>query len=361
VNAFERDAPTQIMAHVAKAASRRFDCKVVALARDGALRSAFSFCETDVLHMQSLLDIRGFSRLHRLLESYRPHVVHVTLLRPTLIAAAFATFRPLSQRPVVIITHNGIHEWHEGGRLAALLVPSWYRWVAKRADRIVAVSFAARKDLMEAGIPGDKVDVIHNGVDAEVFKPGKHISEKQTLLVAAAGNLRRIKGHELLVEAAAVAAAVNEDLAFVLWGDGLQRNRLEEMIREKGLTERFRVPGHAGNLPDLLPQTDIFVQPSLQEAFGMAAAEAMSCGVPVIVSDAGGLPELVSDGVTGLVFPAGNVAELSTGIIKLASDPAMRERMGHAARTRVVEHFSLSKTTDEYLSLYNRLLTRETE
>src|SRR5262249_40764987 len=162
----------------------------------------------------------------------------------------------------------------------------------------------------------DQINVIRNGVDTMRFSPGNpamrrdwisqlfpHAEAEHTVLVGNAGNLRSVKGHAVLLEGAAEALKRNPNLRFVVWGEGPERQRLQRRIDALKLGHSFVLAGRCLGMEAALASCDLYVQPSFEESFGMAAAEAMACGVPVIATDAGGLPELLDD--CGVIVPKG--------------------------------------------------------
>jgi glycosyltransferase involved in cell wall biosynthesis len=367
-NAFEADAPTRLLLSTAVAArtSGRWAVSFAALSRGGPLAStAAQAGETRVIGLRSVADLAGAARFVRLVREFRPSVVHVSLLRPFLVGVPLAR---LAGAPLIVASNHGMHEWGEGGRVAAKMVPPWFRRVARITDKIVTVSSAAAADLARAGVNASRIAVIHNGVDTARHNPGLRghraalvaslfpgDDHSGVLLVGAAGNLRGVKGHAVLVDAAASVAPKLPHARFVVWGDGPLHGDLTRRAAAAGIASRFLFPGRAADVAAAAAACDIFVQPSLGESFGLAAAEAMSCGVPVVASAVGGLPEVVEDGVTGFLLAPGSSRALAAHLLYLAARPALRDAMGVAGRARAVAHFALDKMTDSYLALYETL------
>jgi len=143
----------------------------------------------------------------------------------------------------------------------------------------------------------------------------------------------------------------------VLAGDGFERPALAKLAEELGISNDVTFLGWVPNvtLPDYYRAAAISVVPSLEEGFGIPAAEAMGCEVPVVASDAGGLPEVVEHGVTGLVVPRGDTAALAEAIGSLLADPARRRRMGVAGRERALRLFDWDRTAEQFERLYLEL------
>lgn len=304
--------------------------------------------------------------LDRLIRKFQPHLLHVALTRPALLGVPVAA---LCRVPRVVIAQHGVHEWREGRAMPEWLVRTAFVNVARFADRVVAVSAAGARALADAGVSPGKLLAIPNGVDTDRFSPALRANRgdilgnlfglalpAETILVGGAGNLRAVKGYDVFVEAAARIAAFTPDVRFVVWGEGSERGALEGLIRERGLGDRFLLPGRTSSPEISLAACDVFVQPSREEAFGLAAAEAMSCGVPVIASAAGGLSELVEDGVSGLLVTPGDIGSLAANLGYLLRNPDLRAGMGTRARERICAQFQVQRMVRDFLILYDLLL-----
>ena len=143
----------------------------------------------------------------------------------------------------------------------------------------------------------------------------------------------------------------------VLVGDGPERSRVEALAREAGLAEHLEILGELDDVRSLLSIADAFLLPSAQESFGLAALEAMACGVPVVASRVGGLPEVITDGLTGYLRDPDDHAGMAAAVLDLLDDPSLRQRVVHLARASVVDRFDEDRVVPMYEALYQRLLT----
>ncbi|MCX7020343.1 MAG: glycosyltransferase [bacterium] len=369
VNAFEPDAPTRLMTEIGNAArnSGRYECRVMALSRGGTFQREISdrVGPSSVIGMRSFFDWTAIRRLDRAIKKYRPDILHVMLMRPTLAGGLLARW---NRGCSLLVTQHGVHEWAEGGRVAGLFIPHAFRFAVEPARALVTVSQESRNTLLRHKLPPDLVQVIPNGVNTDLFSPSLKSHRREVLsglfpgdnpdavlLAGAAGNLRTIKGHMSMIQAAAKLAKHIPQLRFVIWGEGPEQRGLEDAITHSALKNRFVLPGWRKDMGCALAACDIFIQPSISESFGLAAAEAMSCAVPVVASNIGGLPEIVRDGECGLLFSPGSSDDLSIKLGNLAEDQQYRHDLGQAARKRVVEFFSLGLMTDRYISVYDQL------
>lgn len=235
-----------------------------------------------------------------------------------------------------IVMSSGGTDYFMGDRFFARSVDCW----------VSASHFNARQ--VEAHYH-HAVTAIHNGVDTEKFRPqGRNaalrnrwgVPENAPLIISTA-RLIGWKGLHVVIE------ALNglPDIHYVLAGDGPERLSLEGKARELGIDNRVHFLGDVGHqsLPEVLSQADIFVQPSIgDETFGISLVEAMACGLPVLASRNGGMPEIVVENETGLLLPAGDVAAWCKAIAETIVSPELIRRMGEAGRQRAEGEFTWS-------------------
>jgi glycosyltransferase involved in cell wall biosynthesis len=168
------------------------------------------------------------------------------------------------------------------------------------------------------------------------------------------------KGIRFLLEAAAQLKPRFPDLKVVLAGDGFERPELTRLAADLGIGPDVTFLGWVPNteLPPYYRAAAVSVIPSLEEGFGIPAAEAMGCEVPVVASDAGGLPEVVEDGITGLVVPRGDSTALARAIGSLLADPDRRRAMGQAGRARALRLFDWDRSAEQFEQLYLEVAAR---
>jgi colanic acid/amylovoran biosynthesis glycosyltransferase len=205
----------------------------------------------------------------------------------------------------------------------------------------------------------DKIHVVHCGVDAKAFAPTVRPATPHTLRIVCVASLELVKGHAFLVEACRLLAARGLRLRCDLIGDGPLRRRIEQQIADAGLAGHVHLLGGRPR-PEviaLLAAADVAVLAShptrdgRREGIPVALMEAMACGLPVVASAISGIPELVDDEVTGLLVASGNPAALAVAIERLHADPALRARLGHAGRAKVLREFDLEHSTRQLLHL----------
>jgi N-acetyl-alpha-D-glucosaminyl L-malate synthase BshA len=211
-------------------------------------------------------------------------------------------------------------------------------------------------------IPRERtIDVIPNFVDTQRFAPAagapSAVGARPAVLVHVS-NFRSLKRVDDVIGIFAEARrrAPERAMTLRLVGDGPERQRIRGLVQAADLDEAVEFLGERTDLPSVLRGADLFLLPSESESFGLAALEAMSCGVPVIASRVGGVPEVVIDGETGLLAPVGDVSAMAAHVVRLLADAPLRARLGQAARRRAETVFPLEATVSKYEALYRRLL-----
>jgi len=240
-----------------------------------------------------------------------------------------------------------------------------YRLMAGAPDRVFAVSELVRQHCIEVdGIDPDRVETVYNGLDlADWSSVSKPVRPAAGFVVATVGNIRRVKGHDVFIRAAAAIVAQFPEVSFSIAGDVLEPEyfaELETLVRELGLADRFYFAGGVTRLREHLAGADIFVLPSRSEGFSNAIVEAMAASLPVVATAVGGNAEAVQDGVTGFIVPSEDVAALAAAILRLLSDLAKAREMGAAGKALVAEKFTTEAMMNRITGAYGRLLGRRT-
>ena len=164
------------------------------------------------------------------------------------------------------------------------------------------------------------------------------------------------KGQRHLIDAARRVVRELPDVRFLIVGEGELRPALERQVRDLGLERHVLLPGFRTDVLGLQKALDVFVMSSITEGLGSAMLDAMACGRPVVATRTGGIPEAVHDGVNGLLVPPHDDAALAAAIVRLLQDDALRERLGGAARQRIVNEFSVDRMVANTLDVYRRRL-----
>jgi glycosyltransferase involved in cell wall biosynthesis len=220
----------------------------------------------------------------------------------------------------------------------------------------------------DVGRPAAKVTTIQNGVDLDRFSRASRSEARaalgvpdDTLVVGTVGRLDPVKDQSGLIRAFAGALPFHPGALLMIAGDGPCRAELAGVVRSLGLEQRVRLLGERKDVPNVLAGLDVFVLPSIAEGMSNTVLEAMASGLPVIATQVGGNPEMVEDGVSGLLVPARDPGALTAALRSYLSDPHLRSLHGKASRERVFRDFSLARMNGAYDHLYRHLLLRRPE
>jgi len=230
-------------------------------------------------------------------------------------------------------------------------------------DRFVVISNKIAEVLKTAGIPADKIEVVYSAIDPVRFgvpplpRAALGIPEGAPLL----GNVAALAAHKdqlTLIQAMPAVLRELPELRLVIAGEGEMRGALEARIKALGLERSVTLLGYRKDVPNLMRALDAFVLSSREEGLGTSVLDAMACGLPVVATAAGGIPEMVVHERTGLLGPVGDAEALAREIIRVFRDRALAERLGRAGRDLVRERFTVDRMVEENLRVYEGLLER---
>ena len=303
------------------------------------------------------LDLGVSWRMARDLRARRIQVVHAHQYTPFFYGALAA--RLTTPRQQIIFTEHGRHYPD---------VTSFKRRLINRllfdrlADRINAVcEFSAKSLADKDGFRADRIEVIPNGIDPIRYTASSDLaSERQRLglepdrkYIACVARFHPVKDHRTLLQAFELVTRQYDEVDLLLIGDGLLRPVLQQQVHQLGLGGRVRFLGVRHDVADLLRVIDIFTLTSVSEAASITLLEAMAAARPVVVTAVGGNPELVRDGIDGLLAPRGDAQAIASNLMALLGDGAMARRFGESGAARVHEGFLLDQTIGRYYGLYS--------
>ncbi len=234
------------------------------------------------------------------------------------------------------------------------------RLAINMSDRVTAVSSYLEQTTRETFEPSRPVRMIPNFVDSSRFHPGQEEEVRSRFarpgepILLHLSNFRPVKR---VTDVIRIFARVRQEIPakLLMVGDGVERPTAQHLVRELNIEKEVRFLSRQEDIPSLMKVADLFLLPSELESFGLAALEAMSCGVPVIASRVGGLPEVIDDGMNGLLYPVGYVEGMAQGALQVLTDDTVHRRMAHAARQRVLDHFDAPLIVPQYEALYEEL------
>lgn len=231
----------------------------------------------------------------------------------------------------------------------------WLGWADRMADGVVVNCLAMQRELIAAnGVEPSHIHLCYNGLDTGVFHMDRVVN--RVTVIGCICGLRAEKGLDTLVRAFARLPRDGPAAELLLVGDGAARPGLEALAASLGLGGRIRIEPGTDNVVPWLHRIDIFVLPSRSEALSNSLMEAMACGCAPVASRVGGNPELVIDGETGLLFPAGDDEALAGSLIRLLGDDSLRRRLAAAAARRIAAEFSLGAAARRMGEIYEAVL-----
>jgi len=307
------------------------------------------------LPLRNAIDAKSAGRLAAFVRRRQIQVVHAHMARDYPIAAYATRRHPFSK---LIVTRHVLFP------LSRL-----HRVTLSRVARVIAVSEAVGRQLRaEKLVPPQKISVVHNGIDLTRFDSAISSFNRQqfcrdrgvpanSLLVGSVGSLNPLKGHEDFLRAAHQIGALFPSAHFIVAGVDVtpaQANlaNLQSLIGELGLNSRISLIGKMADITPLYCALDVFVSASRTESFGLAIAEAMAAGTPVVATQTEGALEIIRDGETGLLTPLGEINSLAAAISTLLENDQRRLSMGRKARDEIRDRFSLKRMLDATERIY---------
>jgi len=302
-------------------------------------------------------DLRCLDRLARCLRRRRPDLLHSLLFHANMAARLVGAAAGLPARRIVCEIQT------------VEIERRWHLTLDNLTCRLCAVQVVNSLGVLEhlsrnAHLPRGRLRLIHGGVDATGLGSAKPLSrkllgaERDDLLWVWVGRLDPVKGLEVLIQAMSSHLA-DLPVRLLLVGEGPLGPLLKKTISQSRLDNRVLLLGRRDDVPDILATADAFVLPSRTEGFPNALLEAMAAGLPCVASDVAGCQELVEHDRTGLLVPPGDPDALGAAMADVSRNPQLRERLGRAARLRILENFTLEACLSRYMLLYARLLDPE--
>src|SRR5713101_1929663 len=251
-----------------------------------------------------------------------------------------------------------------------LTLRRWYGFlgmqmkVARQIPRLVTVSESSKRDIVaQMGVEADRLHIVPVGVDPEIFHPIPHVARVPGRLMTTTSSDVPMKGLAPLLEALAKVRTERDDVELVIIGKPKEKSKIPPLIERLGLADAVRFVSDVSTerIVELYAQAEVAVVPSLYEGFSLPAIEAMACGVPLVATTGGALPEVVGDdGVTGFLVPPGDPEGLAHMLLRVLGDTDLRARVGAAGRARVLTRFTWRATAVGTVENYRALLEART-
>jgi len=293
----------------------------------------------------------------RRLRQLRPQIVHTFMLPASLYGRSAAVAAGV---PIIIGTEVNIYDRKQGHHILI------ERLLSARSACVVASAESVKAAYVrQLGISADNVRVVYNAVNWDRLNATQTPDDvrqslgipRDRLVVGVVATLQDKKGHRVLIDAVAETPGL-ERVWLMLVGDGPERRPLEAYVAARGIADRVTFCGTRRDLGNVLPAMDVFALPSLWEGLPLALILAMGAERPVVATRLAGIPEVVTNGDTGLLVEPGNVQQLGAALARVCTDAALRARLGARARAAVRDRFGADAYSESVMRIYEEFLGR---
>jgi L-malate glycosyltransferase len=299
------------------------------------------------------MDLAAAWRLSRIVKQLRPDVVHAHDPHAVAMAALALSMSTQPKKPRLIAARRV--DFH-------LARNALSRWKYRQVDCFICASDAIRRMLVGDGIPRARAVTVHEGIDLGHVDAAPPASLHEELwlphdapLVGNVAALVPHKGQRHLIDAAAEVVRQQPDARFIIAGQGELRESLQHQIKHHHLEKHVVLAGFRPDILSVHKAFDLFVMSSVTEGLGTSLLDAMACGKAIVATTAGGIPEVVLDGETGILVPPRDHTAMAAAIVRLLADEPLRKRLGEAGRRRVEQHFSVETMVRKTLMVYERV------
>jgi glycosyltransferase involved in cell wall biosynthesis len=333
----------------------RYDASVVALSSGSAVRK-LQRAGVDVTVIDEPDDTDAIRALTAHLANVQPDVIHTHMYRADIVGtmASIALDEMGRRRPYVVSTvHSSRVRSAEDRELIRQLTPSM--------DQLIAVSKSIERKIADEHRTGAPVRLIYNGVDLDRYDHqdpcctlrDEYGMEPGSQIVGVVARLEPEKGHQTLIEAWPEVLKKVPDAYLLIVGEGSRRDFLEQLAAAHKVAHRVVFTGRRDDVPAVTAALDVAVLPSWREAQGLSVLEAMALSRPVVASDVGGIPEMIEDGVTGLLVEHDNPNALAAGIVRLLTDHAFADTIARAGHDLVHDRFCIQLMVKAIEEIYD--------
>lgn len=326
---------------------------------DGALRQrADEGLELIPIAPRMEMDLTAAWRLARVVRRLRPDILHAHDPHGVALAALALS----------MATGTAAGRTRSAALVAArrvdfrLKANSFSRWKYRQVDLFIAASEAIRHLLLADGVPPGQVVTVHEGIDLDHVQAAPPVNLHEAFFLPhhapIVGNVAALvphKGQRYLVDAAHLVVQKLPDARFVILGEGELRDHLERQVHEHRLEKHVILPGFRTDVLGCLKSFDLFVMSSVTEGLGTSILDAMACARPVVATTAGGIPEIVEEGVTGRLVPPRDAPALAEAILDLLRHEERRRQLGDAGLARVRRRFTVERMVRETVAVYGRV------
>jgi len=303
------------------------------------------------------IDFTAAWRFSRLLKRLNPDVIHAHDphgIAMASVALSLGSGAAPGRREPALVASRRV-DFHLKGN-------SFSKWKYRQVDCFIAASEAIRQMLVGDGVPERQTVTVHEGIDVDHVTAAPPVNVHETFwlphhapLVGNVAALVPHKGQRYLIEAAHLVVQDIPDARFVILGEGELREHLEKQVHDHHLEKHVLLPGFRTDVLGCIKGFDVFVMSSVTEGLGTSLLDAMACSRPIVATRAGGIPEIVEDGATGLLVPTRDARALAGAILDMLRNAELRGRLGAAGFARVQERFTVERMVAETAVVYQRV------
>lgn len=303
--------------------------------------------------MRGDLDLAFIGRLRRIIRRERPDLLHIHSRRGDMVSALAGYLEGV---PMVLSRRVDNPET----LLAMMLKYPLFK-------RVITISRGIREVLIKSGVRSDKISVVPSAVDTERYRPARDLTwfrrefelPESAVSIGVIAQLIERKGHQVLFEAAPPILKRHPNVKFLVFGKGRLAEPLARQCAHLGIEEAVRFYGFREDMERIIPCLDLIVHPALLEGLGVALLEAAACGVPIVATRVGGIPEIVQEGINGILVSPNNSGEIIQAVERLLENTAMRRLYGQAGRRIAVNAFSIETMVTGNYAVYQNLLGQD--
>jgi glycosyltransferase involved in cell wall biosynthesis len=300
------------------------------------------------------MDLSAAWKFSRLIKRLNPDVIHAHDPHGVAMASFALSLGGSAASGPALIASRRVDFHLKGNSLS--------RWKHRQVDCFVAASEAIRQILLHDGVEADRAVTVHEGIDVEHVVAADPVNVHEAFWLPhqapVVGNVAALvphKGQRYLIEAAHLVVQEIPDARFVILGEGELREQLERQVHDHHLEKHVLLPGFRTDVLGCIKGFDLFVMSSVTEGLGTSLLDAMACSRPIVATTAGGIPEVVEDGVNGLLVPPRDARALADAIIRALRDASLRQRFGTAGLARVKARFTVERMVEQTAAVYARV------
>jgi len=323
----------------------------------GEIRNLRRHIDLEIISMDSRLDFQAISRIRWAIKQTKPDVIHIHGTRAGSLARLAAIGLNL---PVIYTEHLWTKQYALSNRFLNFIhyFANWFLDIFTNLN--IAVSGAVKEFLTSSGISHQgKIKVIYNGIEPTKTE-AQVMANEQEILIGTVGTLNATKGVQFLIQALPRVSTEFPQVKLEIIGEGPYRRKLEKQVKRLKLEKQVKFKGFIAEVEQEMAKWDIYVQPSLSESFGLAIIQAMSVGLPVVASRAGGIPEVVTDGLSGILVEPAKAKDIILALLILCRDPKLARQMGNHGRQEVRARFDLNDSIRQLEKTYEQVVQNPT-